>query len=157
MIDPADYDRASGRASKAGGRRIETQILGSEGPAALLVVIVIFVHDARTIPFPEGAPTHGARLAGYTDEFERPRGMSLVCGISRHHCLSNGYQQTPNFGHYVKWNQEGRDQGAHSRFSPNWFFRSFAFYLDIVGVKFVEDLKKLFEALTDVGLDDGRV
>src|SRR5580704_9996682 len=109
MIDPADYDRASGRASKAGGRRIETQILGSEGPAALLVVIVVFVHDARTIPFPEGAPTHGGRLARYTDKFERPRGMGLVCSISRHRCLSNGYQQTTDFGHYVKRNQEVGD------------------------------------------------
>jgi hypothetical protein len=39
----------------------------------------------------------------------------------------------------------------------NRFFLGFAAYFDIVGVKFVEDLKKLLEALTDVGLDDGRV
>ena len=74
------------------------------------MIIVIFVHGARSIPFPERAPTHGARPTGYTDEFECPRGMCLVSSISRNRGLSNRYQQTTDFGHYVKRNQEVGDK-----------------------------------------------
>jgi hypothetical protein len=83
--------------------------------------------------------------------------MRLVRGISRNRGLSNRYQQTSDFGHYVKWNQEVVDKGAQSRFSPNRSFPGFAAYLDIISIKFVEDFKILFEAFADVGLDDGRV
>src|SRR6266403_2120932 len=85
------------------------------------MVIVIFVHDARSIPSPEGAPTHGARPAGYTDQFERPCGMRLVRSISRNRCLSNRYHEATDFGHYVKRNQEVRDQwNQWRRYNVHW-------------------------------------
>jgi len=83
--------------------------------------------------------------------------MRLFRSISRNRCLSNRYQETADFGHYVKRNQERGYKWPHSRFSPNRFFPDFAAYLDIISIKFVENLKILFEAFADVGLDDGRV
>jgi len=68
-----------------------------------------------------------------------------------------GYQQTADFGHHVKRDNEVEEKRACSRLSTNRFFCGFATYLDIVAVKCVKNLKVLFEALADLGLEDGRV
>jgi hypothetical protein len=83
--------------------------------------------------------------------------MPLVCSISRNRGLSNGYQQTTDFGHYMKWDKEVEEKRAYFRLSTNRLFPGLAACLDVIGVKGVEDLKILFEALADVGLDDGRI
>ena len=83
--------------------------------------------------------------------------MGFVCSISRNRGLSEGYQQTADFGHHVKRNQEVGEKCAHSRLSTDGFFAGFAAYLDIVGVKYIKDLKVLFEAIADLGLDDGGI
>jgi hypothetical protein len=83
--------------------------------------------------------------------------MRLVRSISRDRGLSNRYQETTNFGHYVKWDKEVEEKRAYSRLSTNQFFPGFSAYLDVISVKFIEDLKILFEAFTDVRPDDGRV
>src|SRR6266496_2953111 len=137
--------------------RIETQIGHGQRSAALLMLIVMLVHYPRSIPFPECAPTQSARPTGHPDQVECPLRMRLACSVSRHRDLSNGYLQTADFGHYVKRNQEVAEKRAHSCLSANLFFVGFAAYLDIIGVKGVEDPKMLFEAFADVGLDDSRV
>ena len=136
--------------------RIETQIGHGQRSAALLMLIVMLVHYPRSIPFPECAPTHSARPTGHPDQVECPLRMRLAC-VSRHRDLSNRHLQTADFGHYVKRNQEVAEKRAHSCLSANLFFVGFAAYLDIIGVKGVEDPKMLFEAFADVGLDDSRV
>src|SRR5260370_20588954 len=125
--------------------------------AAVLMLIVMLVHYPRSIPFPDCAPTHSARPTGHPDQVECPLRMRLACSVSRHRDLSNGYLQTADFGHYVKRNQEVAEHRAHSYLSANHFFLGFAAYLDIIGVKGVEDPKMLFEAFADVRLDDSRV
>src|SRR6266404_4350576 len=137
--------------------RIETQIGHGQRSAALLMIIVMLVHYPRSIPFPECAPTQSARPTEHPDQVECPLRMRLACSVSRHRGLSNGYLQTADFGHYVKRNQEAEEKRAHSCLSANHFFLGFAAYLDIIGVKGVEDPKMLFEAFADVGLDDSRV
>ena len=69
-------------------------IVRTEGQrsAALLMVIVMLVHDPRPVPFPESAPAHSAGPTGGTDQVERPRGMRLVCNISSNSGLSNGHR-----------------------------------------------------------------
>jgi hypothetical protein len=71
--------------------------------------------------------------------------------------MSDGSQQTANFGHHVKGDQETGEKGAHSRFSIDRLFLIFDAYLNIVCIKSVEDLKIRFKAFADVGLDNGRV
>src|SRR5262249_37507310 len=137
--------------------RIKTQVIGGQRPAALLMVIVMLVHYARSAPFPEGAPAQSAGSAGHPDQFESPLRMRFVCSISGNRGLSEGYQQTADFGHHVKRNQEVGEKCAHSRLSTNRFFCGFATYLDIVVIKCVKNLKVLFEAFVDLGLEDGRV
>src|SRR6266566_1357722 len=137
--------------------RIETQIGHCQRSAALLTFIVMLVHYPRSIPFPNCAPTHSARPTGHPDQVECPLRMRLACSVSRHRDLSNRHLQTADFGHYVKRNQEVAEKRAHSCLSANLFFVGFAAYLDIIGVKGVEDLKMLFEAFADVGPDDSRV
>ncbi len=110
------------------------------------MVIVMLVHYARPLPFPEGAPAHSAGPTGDTNQLERPRRLRLACNISRNRALPNGYQQTIEFGHYMKGHQEVGQERAHSRLSSNRFFPGVPGYLDIVVVKDVEDLKVLFEA-----------
>jgi hypothetical protein len=83
--------------------------------------------------------------------------MRLTCGISRNRGLSDGYQKATDFGHYVKRDKEVEEKRAYPRLSTNRFFPGFAACLDVIGVKGIEDLKVLFEAFADVGLDDGRV
>src|SRR6266576_6999560 len=117
----------------------------------------MLVHYARSIPSPEDAPAQSAGSTGHPDQLECPRRMRLVCSISRNRGLSNGYQQTTDFGHHVKRNQEVGEKRAHFRLSTNRFFPGFAAYLDIVIVKSVEDFKIFFEAFADVGPDDGRI
>src|SRR6267143_1699193 len=69
-------------------------IVHTEGQrsAALLMVIVMLVHDPRPVPFPQSAPAHSAGRTGGTDQVERPRGMRLVCNISSNSGLSNGHR-----------------------------------------------------------------
>src|SRR5215472_7704540 len=117
----------------------------------------MLVHYARPTPFPECAPTQSARPTGHPDQLQCPLRMRLACRVSRDRDLSNGYLQTTDFGHYVKRNQEVEEKCAHSCLSANHFFLGFAAYLDIIGVKGVEDRKVLFEAFADAGLDDSRV
>ena len=117
----------------------------------------MLVHYARPVPFPESAPAHRAGPTRDTDQLERPRRLRLACNISRNRALSNGYQQTIDFGHYMEGHQEVSQECAHSRLSTNRFFPSVAGYLDILVVKDVEDLKVLFEAIADVGLDNGLI
>src|SRR6266436_6668756 len=136
---------------------METQIGHGQRSAALLMLIVMLGHYPRSIPFPECAPTHSARPTGHPDQVECPLRMRLACSVSRHRDLSNRHLQTADFGHYVKRNQEVAEKRAHSCLSANLFFVGFAAYLDIIGVKGVEDPKMLFEAFADVGLDDSRV
>src|SRR5262249_28558575 len=137
--------------------RIETQIGHGQRSAALPKVIVMLVHYPRSIPFPECAPTQSASRARHPDQLECPLRIRVVCNVSRDRGLANGYLHTTNFGHYVKRNQEVVEKCAHSRLSANHFLVGFAAYLDIIGVKGLEDRKMLFEAFADVGLDDGRV
>src|SRR5882762_6740709 len=73
-------------------RRVETQVIGSQGAAVLLLVIVMLVHYLRPVPFPEGPPGHRASPAGHADQVERPCGMRLARNISRNRGLSNGYR-----------------------------------------------------------------
>src|ERR1700737_1646657 len=116
----------------------------------------MLVHYPRPVPFPESPLSHSADPAGHPDQVERPRGMRLACNISRNRTLSNGYQQTIEFGHY-KGHQEVSEECAHSRLSTNRFSSGVAGYLDIVVIKDVEDLKELFEAFADVSLGDCRI
>src|SRR5258706_16480727 len=82
------------------------QIGHGQRSAALLMLIVMLVHYPRSIPFPECAPTHSARLTGHPDQVEGPLRMRLARSVSRHSNLSNRHLQTADFGHYVKRNQE---------------------------------------------------
>src|ERR1700730_1334772 len=136
---------------------METEVIGGQRSAALLLVIVMFVHYARPVPFPEGAPAQSAGSARHPDQVECPRGMRLICSVSRNRALSNRYQQATDFGHYVKRDQEAEKKGAHSLLSTDRHFVGFATYLDIVAVECVKNLIVLFEAFTDFGLDDRRV
>src|SRR5258706_6307175 len=133
------------------------QIGHGQRSAALLMLIVVLVHYPRSIPFPDCAPTQSARPTGHPDQVEGPLRMRLACSVSRHRNLSNRHLQTADFGHYVKRNQEVAEKRAHSCLSANLFFVGFAAYLDIIGVKGVEDPQMLFEAFADLGLDDSRV
>src|SRR5499433_3865829 len=137
--------------------RIETQIGHGQRSAALPKVIVMLVHYPRSIPFPECAPTQSASRARHRDQLECPLRRRVFCNVSRDRGLSNGYLHTTDFGHYVKRNQKVVEKCAHSRLSANHLLVDFATYLDIIGVKGLEDRKMLFEAFADVGLDDGRV
>src|SRR5882724_4974360 len=117
----------------------------------------MLVHHARRIPFAEGAPTQCASPTDHTDQVECPCRMRLARGISGHRGFSNGNRQTTDFGHYVKREQEVEDKGPHSGLSSNRSFPGFVTYLDVIGVKLVEDLKIFFEASADVSPNDGRV
>jgi hypothetical protein len=57
----------------------------------------------------------------------------------------------------MKRDQEVEEKWSHPGLSTNRFFKSFAAYLDIIGIEFLKDLKIFFEASADLGLDDGRV
>ena len=83
--------------------------------------------------------------------------MCLACSISRNRGFSNRYRKTTNFGHYVKRDKEVEEKRAYFRFSAYRGPLGFAADFDIIGVKGVEDLKILFEALGDLGPDDGYV
>jgi len=84
----------------------ETQIGHVQRSADLPMLVVMLVHDPRSIPSPECAPTQSARPTGRPDQVECPLRMRVACCVSRHRDLSNGYLQTADFGHYVKRNQE---------------------------------------------------
>jgi len=73
-------------------RRIETKVIGGQRSAALPMVIVMLVRYTRPLPFPESAPAQSAGSAGHPDQVECPRGMPLVCSVSRNRGLSNGYR-----------------------------------------------------------------
>src|SRR6266404_466224 len=82
---------------------VETQVGERQRLATSLLVIVMLVHHARPVPFPEGAPVQRASFAGHTDNVECPGRMYLVRSIARNLALFNGYRQTPNFRHNMKW------------------------------------------------------
>src|SRR5258708_28015492 len=114
-------------------------------------------HHARRIPFGDGAPAQSGSPAGHTDQVECPCRMRLARGISGNRGFSNGNRQTTDFGHDVQREQEAEDKGLHSDLSTNRSFPGFVTYLDVIGVKLVEDLKVFFEASANLGTDDGRV
>src|SRR5260370_106483 len=64
-------------------RRVETQVIGSQGAPVLLLVIVMLVHDPRPVPFPEGPPTHRARPARHDEHVPPPPRMRVTRNISR--------------------------------------------------------------------------
>jgi hypothetical protein len=57
----------------------------------------------------------------------------------------------------MKGNQEAEKKRTHPLLSANRFFHGFAASLNIVGIKFVEDLKIFFVASGDLSMDDGCV
>jgi hypothetical protein len=71
-----------------------------------MVVVMMLVHYERPVPFSEDTPAHSAGPAGDTDQLDRPRRLCLACNISRNRALSNGYQQTIEFRHYMKGDEE---------------------------------------------------
>jgi hypothetical protein len=71
---------------------IELEIIEGQRAAALLLVIMTFVHDTRPVPSAESAPGHGAGLTRRPDQFQHPRRMRLTDRISRNRGLSNGYR-----------------------------------------------------------------
>jgi hypothetical protein len=83
--------------------------------------------------------------------------VCLACSIARNRGFSNRYRKTTNFGHYVKRDKEVEEKRAYFRFSTYRCPLGFAADFDIIGVKCVEDLKILFEALGDFGPDDSCV
>jgi hypothetical protein len=136
---------------------IELEIIEGQRAAALLLVIMTFVHDTRPVPSVESAPGHGAGLTRRPDQFQNPHRMRLTDRISRNRGLSNGYRHPTAFGHYGKGDQEVQEQWAQSFLPTNRLFPSIAGYFDIIGVKFVEDLKIFFETSGDLGLNGGRI
>ena len=89
---------------------IELEIIEGQRAAALLLVVMTFVHDTRPVPSAESAPGHGAGLTRRPDQFQNPCRMRLTDRISRNRGLSNGYRHPTAFGHYVKGEQEVQQQ-----------------------------------------------
>ena len=85
---------------------VETQVVERQRLATSPLVIVMLVHHARPVPFPESAPIQHAGFPGYTGDMECPGRMYLVRSIARKRGLLNGYCQPPNFGYNVKRDQE---------------------------------------------------
>src|SRR3981189_3100928 len=104
---------------RSGLSRIEFQIGEGQGFTALLLIVVILVDDPRPTPFPEDAPAQCATSAGRSDQIKCPGRMRLACSISGDRGLSNGYQQTTDFGHGVQREQEIEEKRAHFRLSAN--------------------------------------
>ena len=123
----------------------------------MLLVVVMLVHYARPVPFPEDAPAQSAGHSGRPDEVDRPGGVRLDSGVCRDRGVANRDEQPPDFRHYVKRKQEAREEGTRCRLSTDRLLLAFAAYLYIVGVERVKDLKKLFVPFADLSLNDGRV
>src|SRR6266581_4914470 len=62
---------------------VETQVVERQRLATSLLVIVMLVHHARPVPFPESAPVQRAGFTGHTDNLECPGRMYLVRSIAR--------------------------------------------------------------------------
>src|SRR5437667_12529058 len=71
---------------------VETQVVERQRLATSLLVIVMLVHHARPVPFPESAPGQRAGFTGHTDNLECPARMYLVRCIARHPSLSIAYR-----------------------------------------------------------------
>jgi len=81
--------------------------------------------------------------------------MRLVGDITSNGTLSDRYQQTTDFCHYVKWDEKIRQKRAHSGLSPDRRPLHFATYLQIVSVECVEEFEIPLEVFTNVRLEDG--
>src|SRR6266481_9168322 len=89
-VKPLGYSRRLGK----GCRRlkyIQPKVTVAQWLTALLVVVMMLQHYTRFVPFPEGAPAHGADFACRPDQLQCPRRMGLIDNISRNRRLSNGY------------------------------------------------------------------
>jgi hypothetical protein len=81
--------------------------------------------------------------------------MCLVGDITSNGTLSNEYQQTTDFCHYVKWDEKICQKRAHSGLSPDRRPLHLATYLQIVSVECVEEFEIPLEVFTNVRLEDG--
>src|SRR6266481_3247797 len=91
-------------------KHIGPKVTVAQWLTALLVVVMMLQHYTRFVPFPEGAPAHGADFACRPDQLQCPRRMGLIDNISRNRRLSNGYRHTTDLGHRMKWNQEAENK-----------------------------------------------
>src|SRR5439155_19401171 len=89
-LTPLGYSRRLGKTRRT-LKHIQPKVTVAQWLTALLVVVMMLQHYTRFVPFPEGAPVHGADLACRPDQFHCPRRMGLVDDISRNRRLSNGY------------------------------------------------------------------
>ena len=80
--------------------------------------------------------------------------MRLVGDITSNGTLSDRYQQTTDFCHYVKWDEKICQKRAHSGLSPDRRPLHFATYLQIVGIECVEEFEIPLEVFTNVRLED---
>src|SRR6267143_1861541 len=112
----------------------------------LLVLVVILADDSRLLPSPSDRPTDTDGSSRYTHEFERPLRMLLVKRIAGDRPFTDRNRQPANFGHHVK-RHEKAEQTRFQAISPNQRLRRrVAVYLDIVGVKLVDDRQEFFVA-----------
>ena len=57
----------------------------------------------------------------------------------------------------MKRDQEVGEKCTDSRLSADRFLAGFASYLDVVTIKYIKDFKVLFEAVADLGFDNGGI
>ena len=82
--------------------------------------------------------------------------MRLVFSVSGIAVCQMDINKTTDFGHDAKRNQEVGDSHRAAHFHE-WVLPRFRCYIDIIGVKLIEEFKILFEAFADIGMNDGRV
>ncbi|HMF74059.1 MAG TPA: hypothetical protein VK604_00210 [Bryobacteraceae bacterium] len=115
----------------------------------LAMFVMTLVDDMRTLP-----PNPSSENS---EQIERPLGMSLSTLVAANRGIPKRNGETADFGHHMKRREKVKKDGEQARFPHEPGRMAIARHLYLFRKEPIEDRKKLFITIRDIGVGESLV